>query len=114
MRRWGRRSIAGTSRRLLASGADHGQSRAAPRRSPPPPRQLSTKPPLQRLYWALGRLRSSKPLKATDLAAEFEVNVRTAYRDLDFLRDQWNVPIEFDRAQGTYLLTEPTGRAPGR
>jgi len=82
-------------------------------KTPPPPRQLSTKPPLQRLYWALGRLRSNKPLKATDLAAEFEVNIRTAYRDLDFLRDQWNVPIEFDRARGTYLLTEPTAELPG-
>jgi predicted DNA-binding transcriptional regulator YafY len=27
-----------------------------------------------------------------------EVNVRTAYRDLDFLRDEWRVPLEFDRA----------------
>ena len=77
-----------------------------------PVRQLSTKPPLRRLYWALARLRSSKPLKATDLAAEFEVNVRTAYRDLDFLRDQWRVPLEFDRSQGTYLLTEPMAELP--
>ena len=26
------------------------------------------------------------------------MNVRTAYRDLDFLRDEWRVPLEFDRA----------------
>jgi predicted DNA-binding transcriptional regulator YafY len=77
-----------------------------------PVRQLSTKPPLRRLYWALGRLRSNKPLKATDLAEEFEVNVRTAYRDLDFLRDQWRVPLEFDRSQGTYRLTEPMADLP--
>jgi hypothetical protein len=32
--------------------------------------------------------------------------VRTAYRDLDFLRDDWRVPLEFDRAQSTYRLTE--------
>jgi predicted DNA-binding transcriptional regulator YafY len=57
-------------------------------------------------------LRAGRPLKATDLAREFEVNVRTAYRDLDFLREQWNVPLEFDRAQGTYRLTEPMADLP--
>jgi predicted DNA-binding transcriptional regulator YafY len=63
--------------------------------------------------WALARLRSGRALKATDLAAEFEVSVRTAYRDLDFLRDDWRVPLEFDRAKGSYLLTEPmTGLPP--
>lgn len=75
-------------------------------------RTVSTLPQLRRLLWAVGRLRSDQPLKATDLAAEFEVNVRTAYRDLDFLRDDWRVPLEYDRAQGTYRLTEPTVALP--
>jgi len=70
-------------------------------------RQLGTHPQLRRLMWALNRLRSGQPLKATDLAAEFEVNVRTAYRDIDFLRDEWRVPLEFDRAKNSYRLTEP-------
>jgi len=75
-------------------------------------RTISTLPQLRRLLWAVGRLRSGRPLKATDLAAEFEVNVRTAYRDLDFLRDDWRVPLEFDRPRGTYRLTEPTVALP--
>jgi len=75
-------------------------------------RQLLTRPPLRRLFWAVGRLRSGRPLKATDLAREFEVNVRTAYRDLDFLRDEWRVPLEFDRARGSYCLTEPLAGLP--
>src|SRR5262245_55773342 len=75
-------------------------------------RQLATRPPLRRLFWALGRLRSGRPLKATDLAAQFEVTVRTAYRDLDFLRDDWRVPLEFDRGQSTYRLTEPLADLP--
>ncbi len=86
--------------------------RSIRRKRPVARRQLNTKPPIRRLYWALGRLRSNKPLKATDLAAEFEVTVRTAYRDLDFMRDQWGVPLEFDRAKGTYLLTEPLAELP--
>lgn len=72
----------------------------------------AAKPPLRRLFWALGRLRAGRPLKATDLAREFEVTVRTAYRDLDFLRDDWRVPLEFDRQQGTYRLTGPVGALP--
>jgi len=77
-----------------------------------PARSLSTRPPLRRLVWAVNRLRSGKPLKATDLAAEFEVNVRTAYRDLDFLRDQWRVPLEYDHSEQTYRLTEPMADLP--
>lgn len=38
-------------------------------------------------------------------------DVRTAYRDLDFLRDEWRVPGEFDRPQGN-RLTEPTTALP--
>jgi predicted DNA-binding transcriptional regulator YafY len=77
-----------------------------------PTRVLATRPPLRRLLWAIQRLRSGKPLRATDLAREFEVAVRTAYRDLDFLRDEWRVPLEYDHHQGTYRLTEPIGSIP--
>lgn len=76
------------------------------------PRTLSTRPPLRRLFWALARLREGRSLKATDIAREFEVNVRTAYRDLDFLRDEWRAPVEYDAAQGSYVLTEPMTELP--
>ncbi len=76
------------------------------------PRTLSTRPPLRRLFWAIARLREGKPLKATDLAREFEVNVRTAYRDLDFLRDEWRAPVEYDPHLGSYVLTEPMTELP--
>lgn len=77
-----------------------------------PARALATRPPLRRLMWAFRRLCSGKPIRATDLAREFEVNVRTAYRDLDFLRDEWRVPLEYDHHQGTYRLTEPVAALP--
>jgi predicted DNA-binding transcriptional regulator YafY len=81
-------------------------------RRAPATRTLSTRPPLRRLFWAIARLREGKPLKATDLAREFEVNVRTAYRDLDFLRDEWRAPVEYDPHQGSYVLTEPMTELP--
>jgi len=72
----------------------------------------NTRPPLRRLLWAIQRLQSGKPLRATDIASEFEVNVRTAYRDLDFLRDEWRVPFDWDAHKGTYTLTEPFASLP--
>jgi predicted DNA-binding transcriptional regulator YafY len=63
---------------------------------------------LRRAAWALARLRAGLPLKASDLASHFEISLRTAYRDLDFLRDEWRVPLEFDRSQCSFQLTEPT------
>lgn len=62
---------------------------------------------LRRALWALARLQAGRPVTATDLAEQFEISVRTAYRDFDFLRDDWAVPIEFDHARATYRLTEP-------
>jgi predicted DNA-binding transcriptional regulator YafY len=72
----------------------------------------ATRPPLRRLMWALQRLRAGKPVRATDLAREFEVALRTAYRDFEFLRDDWRVPLEYDHHKGTYALTEPMAALP--
>lgn len=72
----------------------------------------ATRPPLRRLFWTLGQLRGGRPLKATDLAREFQVTVRTAYRDLDFLRDQLSTPVEYDRPNSTWRLTDPTAPLP--
>lgn len=67
---------------------------------------------MRRLFWALSRLRDGHRLTAVELARAFEVDVRTAYRDLDLLRDDWRVPLEFDRARGSYALTEPLADLP--
>lgn len=71
-------------------------------------REAPTRGLLRRAVWTVAQLRAGRPLKAIDLSRRFEVSVRTAYRDFDFLRDDWSVPIEFDRARGTFCLTEPT------
>lgn len=65
----------------------------------------STRPPYRRFVWTLARLRSGQPFKATDLAREFEIGIRTAYRDLDFLRDQLGNDFGYDRSQGSYRVS---------
>jgi predicted DNA-binding transcriptional regulator YafY len=78
----------------------------------PEPRTPGTRPPLRRMLWAVQRLQKGGQLRATDLAREFEVSVRTAYRDLDFLRDEWRAHVEYDHHKGTYALTEPLATLP--
>jgi hypothetical protein len=85
---------------------------------PRPPSVLL--PQHQRVYWgALRRLRhiredlrGSHCPNRQQLAAALETHVRTVQRDLDFLRDQLGAPIEYDRQQGGYRLTDPTGACP--
>ena len=42
------------------------------------------------------------------LAKEFEVSTRTVERDIEFLRDRYEVPIKYDVKNGGYVYTEPT------
>lgn len=67
---------------------------------------------MRRLFWTMGQLRSGRPFRATDLAEKWDVGLRTAYRDIDFLRDAWLAPVEFDRARNGYVLTDPTYALP--
>jgi len=66
----------------------------------------SRRPPLRRLMWTLAQLRAGQKLTAEDVARRFEVGLRTAYRDFDFLREM--APIDYDRAANSWRLTEPT------
>ena len=90
------------------------RARALERAPRPIPARITTigRGLLRRVCWAVARLKESRALTAVQLAREFEVSVRTAYRDFDFLRDEWRVPVEFDQARGTYVLTEPTAAWP--
>ena len=42
---------------------------------------------------------------ATSLAREIEVSTKTIQRDLEFMRDRLNLPLEFDRAKNGYHYT---------
>ncbi|HLA76491.1 MAG TPA: WYL domain-containing protein [Vicinamibacteria bacterium] len=60
----------------------------------------------------MSRLKAGLPLIAADLAREGGVTVRTAHRDLAFLRDQLHAPIEFDRQRLSYFLTDTSFTLP--
>lgn len=60
----------------------------------------------------MGQLRGGRPFTASDLARTWEVGLRTAYRDIDFIRDEWKAPVEFDRSKHGYVLTDTTFALP--
>lgn len=57
-------------------------------------------------------LLSGKYPNAASLAAEFEVSAKTVHRDLDFMRDQLELPIEYDARKYGFYYTEKVDSFP--
>lgn len=51
------------------------------------------------------RLSAGEPVSAVSLARDLEVSDRTIKRDIETMRDQMEVPIEWNAATGTYYYT---------
>ena len=49
---------------------------------------------------------------ASRLAAELEVSTKSVHRDLEFMRDRLQLPLEFDRPRGGYFYTEEVNAFP--
>jgi predicted DNA-binding transcriptional regulator YafY len=73
---------------------------------------LRTRPPLERFQQILDVLKHNRCPSRQDLASELEVTTKTIQRDIDFLRDRMNAPIEFNRDRGGYILTGPVEDLP--
>jgi predicted DNA-binding transcriptional regulator YafY len=71
-----------------------------------------TRAPIRRIAWLVGRLRAGDAITANVVAEEFEISQRTAYRDLDFLRDQLKAPVEYDAHSRHFVLTHACGGEP--
>ena len=65
----------------------------------------SSRPPLERMLRIHQLLQSGKFPNATWLAREAEVATKTIHRDIEFMRDRLNLPIEFDRANKGFRYT---------
>lgn len=59
------------------------------------PGQLS-RPPLERMFKIHALLREGSYPNCVKLASEFEINKKTAQRDIDFMRDRLGLPIAYD------------------
>jgi predicted DNA-binding transcriptional regulator YafY len=69
----------------------------------------TARPPMERILWIDDRLRKGGKLRLQDICEKFEIDERTAYRDIAFLRDRLQAPIAHTRDRG-YYYTDPNFR----
>ncbi|HEY2328399.1 MAG TPA: WYL domain-containing protein [Verrucomicrobiae bacterium] len=65
----------------------------------------TSRPPLERMLRIHQTLQSGRFPNAVTLAREIEVATKTIHRDIEFMRDRLNLPIEFDRANKGFRYT---------
>ncbi|NBS14188.1 MAG: WYL domain-containing transcriptional regulator [Verrucomicrobia bacterium] len=71
-----------------------------------------SRPPLERMQRLHDLLMNERPVNCQQLAREFEVSYKTIQRDLDFMRDRLNLPIEYDATKYTFRYSEPVESFP--
>ncbi|HZF01803.1 MAG TPA: YafY family protein [Methylomirabilota bacterium] len=73
---------------------------------------LHSRPPLERMLRIHQSLQAGNFPNASKLAREIEVATKTIHRDIEFMRDRLNLPIEFNSARNGYFYTEEVGAFP--
>jgi predicted DNA-binding transcriptional regulator YafY len=71
-----------------------------------------SRPPLERMLRIHQAIQAGGFPNATKLAAELEVSTKTINRDIDFMRDRLNLPIEYADSRFGYHYTEPVSSFP--
>ncbi|MEP6663701.1 MAG: WYL domain-containing protein [Verrucomicrobiota bacterium] len=65
-----------------------------------------SRPPLERMMKIHQAIQSGKYPNATTLARELEVSTKSIHRDLEFMRDRLQLPLEYLKARNGYFYTE--------
>ena len=73
---------------------------------------LRSRPPLERMLRIHQSLQSGKFPNATKLAREIEVSTKSIHRDIGFMRDRLDLPVEFDPARNGYFYSEEVSAFP--
>jgi predicted DNA-binding transcriptional regulator YafY len=80
--------------------------------SPAKTRTLHSRPPLYRFQEIFAAIKTGRYPNRTKLAKTIEVTTKTIQRDIDYMRYQLDLPIEFDFARGGYYFTKPMTELP--
>jgi proteasome accessory factor B len=75
-------------------------------------RTLHSRPPLYRFQEIFHAIKAGRYPNRTQLAEMIEVTTKTIQRDIDYMRYQLELPIEFDYARGGYYFTKPMTELP--
>jgi proteasome accessory factor B len=79
---------------------------------PESPRDRLSRPPLERMMKIHDELRRAALVNCTRLADALEVSRKTIVRDIAFMRDRLDLPIEFDARINAYRYTHPVNAFP--
>lgn len=71
-----------------------------------------SRPPLARMMRLHERLIANRFPNCRKMAQEFEVSTKTVQRDVNFMRDQMGLPIEYDKARFGFHYTRPVSGFP--
>jgi hypothetical protein len=67
---------------------------------------MTHRPPIERLVFMAGVLRSGRGLRLGDVATKFEVNLKTVRRDFYFLTDRLRYRVRYSRLQRAWRLDD--------
>jgi predicted DNA-binding transcriptional regulator YafY len=71
-----------------------------------------SRPPLARMMKIHQALKSGSFPNATRLATQLEISTKSVYRDIDFMRDRLELPIDYDDQRFGYFYTEDVNAFP--
>ena len=73
---------------------------------------LHSRPPLERMMEIHESVRRGNYPNASTLAKKMEVSTKTIHRDIQFMRDRWDLPILYDPSYNGYLYTRTVDSFP--
>jgi proteasome accessory factor B len=79
---------------------------------PKPEKLLHSRPPLERMLRIHQAIQSGRHPNAVSLARELEVSSKSIHRDLEFMRDRLQLPLQYDNLHKGYYYTEEVGNFP--
>ena len=71
-----------------------------------------TRPPYERMAYIHEQLQLDRHPNCSSVAAHFEVASKTIQRDIEFMRDRWQLPIEYDEVRHGYYYAQPVENLP--
>jgi predicted DNA-binding transcriptional regulator YafY len=74
--------------------------------------EMKTRPPLERMMRIHQEIASGSYPNASKFSRTMEVSVKSIQRDLEFMRERLNLPLEYDRTRFGYYYTEPVSSFP--
>lgn len=66
----------------------------------------------ERFLWFDQKVRTTRYPNATRLSAEFEISLKTAQRDIEFMRDRLNCPLLYEKSRKGYYYEDDTFSLP--